>query len=160
MFPASKTASFGGTGQTFSSREVCRITGITGRQLQWWDERNLVSPHGNGRRRCYSLAEVLEISAIAELRRKGLSLQRIRRLARLLRREIGQCLSKSWDGRSKLYLLTDGHAVHLEQQPERTLDLLCNAKRTMYVVCLSDQSNRISSYGDSERSLGRQFRLF
>ena len=28
----------------FTSREVIALTGITARQLQWWDERGVVKP--------------------------------------------------------------------------------------------------------------------
>jgi len=161
MFSGKKTNVDMSTAQRmFSSRDVCRISGITGRQLQWWDERNIVSPREAGHRRSYLVAEVLEILAVAELRRKGLSLQRIRRVTRLLRREITQCLGKSWDGNSSLYLLTDGHTLHLEQQPARILDLLSNATRAIYLVCLSDQSKRIASYSDSQRRANEQYRLF
>ena len=30
--------------QQFSSNEVLALTGITARQLQWWDERGIVVP--------------------------------------------------------------------------------------------------------------------
>ena len=34
--------------QTFTSREVIDLTGITPRQLQWWDERGIVVPAREG----------------------------------------------------------------------------------------------------------------
>ena len=30
--------------QQFTSNEVIALTGITARQLQWWDERGIVAP--------------------------------------------------------------------------------------------------------------------
>jgi len=60
--------------RTYSSREVARIGGVSLRQLQWWDERKVVSPRHEGHRRVYFAAEVIEITVIAELRRKGFSL--------------------------------------------------------------------------------------
>ena len=41
--------------RSFSSKEVVELTGITPRQLQWWDERGLVVPARAGRRRLYSV---------------------------------------------------------------------------------------------------------
>ena len=41
--------------QRFTSREAVRLTGITPRQLQWWDERGIVVPAREGHRRLYSL---------------------------------------------------------------------------------------------------------
>ena len=37
--------------QRFTSRDVVSLTGITLRQLQWWDERRIVVPAREGRRR-------------------------------------------------------------------------------------------------------------
>ena len=38
----------------FSTREVLDLTGVTARQLQWWDERRIVVPARQGRNRVYS----------------------------------------------------------------------------------------------------------
>jgi len=32
------------TNETFSSEEVAELSGVTARQLQWWDEKGVVSP--------------------------------------------------------------------------------------------------------------------
>ena len=55
----------------YTSGDVSRIAGVSLRQLQWWDERNVVSPLQEGHRRVYRQQEVIEVSVIAELRRKG-----------------------------------------------------------------------------------------
>ena len=46
--------------QRFSSADVVALTGITPRQLQWWDERGIVAPEREGRRRLYSLDDLAE----------------------------------------------------------------------------------------------------
>ena len=74
---------------SFTSTDVSSITGVSLRQLQWWDEKKVVSPRQEGHRRLYLTEEVLEISVIAELRRKGFSLQKIRRVLRFLQKNIG-----------------------------------------------------------------------
>ncbi|HTB12348.1 MAG TPA: MerR family transcriptional regulator, partial [Bryobacteraceae bacterium] len=66
--------------RTYSSIEVADVAQVSLRQLQWWDERKVVSPRHEGHRRIYFAAEVIEITVIAELRRKGFSLQKIRRV--------------------------------------------------------------------------------
>src|SRR6516165_4332600 len=65
--------------ESYTSGDVARIAGVSLRQLQWWDERSVVSPRQEGHRRVYLSQEVVEVSVIAELRRKGFSLQKIRR---------------------------------------------------------------------------------
>ena len=57
--------------QGFNSSDVSRICGVSLRQLQWWDERKVVSPRQDGHKRVYMSEEVVEISVIAELRRAG-----------------------------------------------------------------------------------------
>src|SRR6202040_1911199 len=78
--------------RTYSSSEVSEVAGVSLRQLQGWDERKVVSPRHEGHRRIYFPAEVVEITVIAELRRKGFSLQKIRRVLRFLQREMGKRL--------------------------------------------------------------------
>src|SRR5712664_2549783 len=86
--------------RTYSSSEVSSIAGVSLRQLQWWDERKVVSPRHEGHRRVYYSAEVVEITVIAELRRKGFSLQKIRRVLRFLQREMGRRLNDVLPGES------------------------------------------------------------
>lgn len=131
--------------ETYSSSDVSRIAGISLRQLQWWDERHVVSPHHQGHKRVYSPEEVIEISVIAELRRKGFSLQKIRRVLRYLQREMGKRLSEVVSANSDLHLLTDGKAIFLEEKQERIIDVLKNAKQPMFLVCVTDQVRRLSA---------------
>src|SRR5437660_71125 len=50
----------------FTSNEVVALTGITPRQLQWWDERGIVVPAREGHRRLYSMGDVAEVAVICE----------------------------------------------------------------------------------------------
>jgi DNA-binding transcriptional MerR regulator len=134
--------------RTYSSSEVSEVAGVSLRQLQWWDERKVVSPRHEGHRRIYFPAEVIEITVIAELRRKGFSLQKIRRVLRFLQREMGRRLAEVMQASSHLHLVTDGKAIYLEDQDERIIDILKNARQPMFVVCVSDQAQRLT---DSER---------
>ncbi len=77
---------------TYTSTDVAKIAQVSLRQLQWWDERKVVSPRHEGHKRIYLPEEVVEITVIAELRRKGFSLQKIRRVLRFLQREMGRRL--------------------------------------------------------------------
>src|SRR5437879_13453388 len=77
MFKTKKTRSESDNGlRTFTSSDVSRIAQVSLRQLQWWDERKVVSPHHEGHKRVYQSEEVIEITVIAELRRKGFSLKK------------------------------------------------------------------------------------
>jgi DNA-binding transcriptional MerR regulator len=130
--------------RTFSSREVCRIANLSLRQLQWWDERKVVSPSHEGHRRVYLPEEVVTVALIAELRRKGFSLQKLRRVVRFLHREMREHFSNVLDGESDLHLLTDGKAIYLEDRPGRVVDLLKTSRQPMLLVCVSDQAKRLT----------------
>jgi DNA-binding transcriptional MerR regulator len=130
--------------RTYSSSEVAQVAGVSLRQLQWWDERKVVSPRHEGHRRVYGRSEVIEITVIAELRRKGFSLQKIRRVLRFLQREMGRRLAEVLQAASELHLVTDGRSIYLEDQHERIIDILKSARQPMFLVCVSDQARRLS----------------
>ena len=130
--------------QGFNSSEVARICGVSLRQLQWWDERNVVSPRQDGHKRIYMPEEVVEISVIAELRRKGFSLQKIRRVLRFLQKDMGKRLSEALQSSADVHLLTDGKTIFLEDAPSRIIDLMKNARQPMFLVCVTDQVKRLS----------------
>ena len=67
------------------------VIGASPRQLQWWwDERRIVVPAREGHRRLYSMEDLAEVAVICELRRRGFSLQRVRKVMRFLQRESGK----------------------------------------------------------------------
>jgi DNA-binding transcriptional MerR regulator len=149
--------------RTYTSTDVARIAQVSLRQLQWWDERKVVSPRHEGHKRIYLSEEVVEITLIAELRRKGFSLQKIRRVLRFLQREMGKRLGEVLSGDSHLHLLTDGKSIYLEDQQDRIIDLLKNAKQPMFLVCVSDQVRRLDQVPKktvrSEVALPRRVRV-
>jgi DNA-binding transcriptional MerR regulator len=148
--------------RTFTSTDVARIAQVSLRQLQWWDERKVVSPRHEGHKRIYLAEEVVEITVIAELRRKGFSLQKIRRVLRFLQREMGRRLSEVLSIDSRLHLLTDGKSIYLEDQQDRIIDLLKNARQPMFLVSVSDQVKRLDDIprksNRSELSSSRRIR--
>src|SRR5262245_30925114 len=131
--------------KTYSSNEVSDVAEVSLRQLQWWDERKVVSPRHEGHRRVYGAAEVIEITVIAELRRKGFSLQKNRRVLKFLQKEMGKRLAEVLRPDSELHLVTDGKAIYLEDKHERIIDILKNARQAMFLVCVSDQARRLTA---------------
>jgi DNA-binding transcriptional MerR regulator len=129
--------------RTYTSSDVARIAQVSLRQLQWWDERKVVSPRHESHKRIYLPEEVVEITVIAELRRKGFSLQKIRRVLRFLQREMGRRLADVLAADSKLHLLTDGKSIYLEEEQDRIIDMLKNARQPMFLVSISDQVKRL-----------------
>ena len=130
---------------TFTSRDVVQLTGISLRQLQWWDERGIVVPSRDGHKRVYSLDDLAEVAAICELRDRGFSLQKIRRVIRFLQRELGSRLVETVHAASEYHLLTDGKHIFLQDSTRGVVDLLKNSRQPMLTICLSDTVQRIES---------------
>jgi len=128
---------------SFTSRQVVELTGISPRQLQWWDERGIVVPQRQGHKRAYSLDDVAEVAVICDLRERGFSLQKIRRVIRFLQKELGRRLVETVAAGSEYHLLTDGRHIYLEDSARGVVDLLKNARQPMISVCLSDTVSRI-----------------
>lgn len=129
--------------RSFSSKEVVELTGITPRQLQWWDERGLVVPARSGRRRLYSLDDLAEIAVIVEMRRRGFSLQRMRKIVRFLEREFSRRLVDTVRRGSDTHLLTDGKNIFLEDSAKRVVDVLKNCRQPVFSICLSDTVRQV-----------------
>jgi DNA-binding transcriptional MerR regulator len=129
--------------ERFTSQEVIAMTGITPRQLQWWDERGVVKPEREGHRRVYSMNRLTEVAVICELRRKGFSLQGVRKVMRFLDREFGKGLAEICSSNSEYHLLTDGIHLYLETSARQIVDILKNSKQPILGVCLSDTVRQV-----------------
>lgn len=129
--------------ERLTSREVVALTGITPRQLQWWDERGIVVPAREGHRRLYSLEDLAEVAVICEMRERGFSLQRMRKVVRFLQKEFGKRLAETVVGPSDYHLLTDGNTLYLETSPQQIIDILKNSRQPMLAICLSDTVRRV-----------------
>ena len=102
---------------TYDSKTVSRIVGVSLRQIQYWDEQGFVRPSiklagGRGTKRLYSFHDLVCLKVIKDLARHGLSLRKIRRCLRPLRdhpaktSRLAQSLKYLTDGES-LVVITD-----------------------------------------------------
>jgi DNA-binding transcriptional MerR regulator len=79
---------------------VCRLTGVTYRQLDYWARTGLVTPsitaaQGSGSKRKYSYSDVLEVKVIKSLLNSGVALARARQAVECLRNSLGADLASS-----------------------------------------------------------------
>ncbi len=138
--------------QVFSSQQIVELTGITPRQLQWWDERGVVKPERQGHRRLYSMAQLTEVAVICQLRRKGFSLQQVRKVMRFLLKELGTGLAEIVTSSSQYHLLTEGQHLYLETSAREIVDILKNSKQPILAVCLSDAVRQVRAELVSRKS--------
>lgn len=84
----------------FSGPTVCRLTGVTYRQLDYWARTELVTPsitpaNGSGSKRAYAYGDLLEVKVIKSLLNAGVSLARARQAVECLRNSLGADLASS-----------------------------------------------------------------
>lgn len=127
---------------TYSAREVAALTGLSARQLQWWDARRLFTSAiaskrtaaGGFTERRYTPVDLLELMVLADLRRHGLSVARIRLLLETLRERFGIRLFDAIGGGGPLTLLTDGEEIYARTATGEFFNLLRDPDQAMLVV--------------------------
>ncbi len=132
---------------SFTSSQVSERTGLTPRQLQWWDEQGIVVPVREGHRRLYSTKDLAELAILCDLRRRGFSLQRIRKMLVLLRREFGHRLADLVSRGPGLHLLTDGESVFLRDSESGVIDLLRNTQQPLLAICVGPVLEQVLTPG-------------
>lgn len=140
----------------FTTNDVIGLTGITARQLQWWDERGVVKPTRRGHRRIYSWEQLVTAAVICQLRRRGFSLQRVRNVISFLGREFGTNLAATVRAASEYHLLTDGTHLYLRTSARQVVDLLKNSSQPMFDICLSDEVRRVRGEILSQRTFSHR----
>lgn len=117
---------------SYSAREVAALTGLSARQLQSWDSTGVFLPAIAPRRtaaggfteRRYTPMDVLELAALADLRRQGFAPSTLRTMMDTLRDCFRRRLSETLDANGDMRLLTDGHGLFLRTQHGHIFDLL------------------------------------
>jgi DNA-binding transcriptional MerR regulator len=126
----------------YSAREVAVLTGLSARQLQWWDSKRLFQPAVAPRRtekggfteRRYTPVDLLELMVLADLRRHGFTVGQIRRLLAALNRRFGIRLYEAIGGEGPVTLLTDGRKIFARTTSGALFNLLENADQPLLVI--------------------------
>ena len=138
---------------TYSSREVAALTGLTARLLQWWDERRLFLPAvapkptaaGGFTERRYTPVDLLELMVLADLRRQGMTVGRLRQLLETLRTRFNVRLFDAIGGAGSLTLLTDGRDVYARTAKGQFYNLLRNPQQPLLVIAPEPEWRELSS---------------
>jgi DNA-binding transcriptional MerR regulator len=119
---------------SYSAREVAALTGLTSRQLQGWDAGRIFQPAIAPRRtslggfteRRYTPVDLLELLALAQLRRRGFAPASLRRLMDTLHQYFRRRLSETLDDAGEMRLLTDGRGLFLRTRQGHIFDVLAD----------------------------------
>ena len=100
---------------------VCKIVGISYRQLDYWTTTGLITPsvrdaEGSGTQRLYAFEDIVQLKLIKNLLDAGVSLQRIRSALEFVR-ERGLSLRD-------ITLMSDGKTVYALDDQQQIIDLL------------------------------------
>jgi len=117
---------------SYSAREVAALTGLTARQLQGWDATRVFQSAIASRRtikggfteRRYTPVDVLELLALADLRRRGFAPAQLKQMMDTLREYFRRRLSETLDDLGEMRLLTDGKSLFLRTRQGHVFDLL------------------------------------
>ena len=128
--------------KSYSAREVAALTGLTARQLQWWDARQLLSASvasrptaaGGFTERRYSPVDLYELSALAELRRRGFTVQRIRKILTVLREQFNIRLFDAIGEDGPVTLMLDGVDIYARTETGAFYNLLQSPEQPLLVL--------------------------
>jgi DNA-binding transcriptional MerR regulator len=111
--------------QGYRVPDVCRIVGISYRQLDYWTRTGLVRPsvrdaRGSGTQRLYAFQDLAVLRIIKKLLDTGVSLQQVRKAIGTLRTlkepEVGTTI------------VSDGTRIYAVESPEAVVDLLAKGQ--------------------------------
>jgi predicted RNase H-like HicB family nuclease len=96
----------------FGSRTVAALTGLSLRQIDYWDRKHFIkpslkSPSGKGTRRLYDFVDLVQFRVAVSLKAKGISLQKMRRCLAFLKKG-GAELTRPL---ASLQFITDGDTI-------------------------------------------------
>ena len=128
--------------RSYSSREVAGLTGLTARQLQVWDADGLLpsaipshrTPAGGYTERRYTPIDLFELLVLADLRRRGFSVQQLQSVVRVLKQQFGARLFDATGEGGPVRLLTDGHEIYARTDTGAFFNLLKAPTQPMLVI--------------------------
>jgi DNA-binding transcriptional MerR regulator len=129
--------------ESFSGPEVCRVVGITYRQLDYWARTDLVRPSvadakGSGTQRRYSYRDLVRIKVVKSLLDAGVKLQAARKAIDYLRDDLGE----EWETAS---LVLDGGNSVLARDGDALVDLVRHGQGVLNIVPLGSVVHEIDA---------------
>jgi DNA-binding transcriptional MerR regulator len=116
----------------FRGPQVCKIVGITYRQLDYWARTDLIRPSiadakGSGTQRRYSYRDLLELKVIKNLLDAGVSLQLARKATEYIRGNLGEDIASAslvMNGPKSVLARSDGEVIDLMRKGQGVLSIV------------------------------------
>lgn len=123
--------------ETFTSRQVVDVVGMTRKQLQYLDKIHLIKPtirraEGKGSRRLYSYEDLVNLRIFKKLREQGFSFQFLHKCIPVIRE-----LHPSPNGAlSHLVIMVEGKHIYAELNENTLIDV--GENQLMFRIALSE----------------------
>jgi DNA-binding transcriptional MerR regulator len=109
--------------QGYRAPQVCKIVGITYRQLDYWARTALLTPslrqaRGSGSQRLYAFQDIVQLRVVKRLLDAGMSLKRIRQAVEILRDQL-----HSQRPLGDVTLLSDGSTIYAAHSADEVVDV-------------------------------------
>jgi DNA-binding transcriptional MerR regulator len=116
----------------FRGPQVCKLVGITYRQLDYWARTDLIRPSladakGSGTQRRYAYTDLVELKVIKSLLDAGVSLRSARTAIEYLRTNLGEDIATAslvLNGAGSVLARTDGEIVDLVRKGQGVLNIV------------------------------------
>jgi DNA-binding transcriptional MerR regulator len=139
-------------GEGYRVPEVCKIVGISYRQLDYWARTGLVTPSvreagGSGTQRLYSFRDLVQLKVIRKLIDAGISLQRVRKAIQFLQENMKT-------GPSGITLMSDGASIYACESEDEIIDLVKKGQ-AVFAIALDNVWDDLSSSLGQKKELAR-----
>lgn len=116
----------------FRGPQVCKLVGISYRQLDYWARTDLIRPSladaaGSGTQRRYSYRDLVALKVVKSLLDAGVSLQSVRKAIDYFREELGEDLAAASlviDGSNSVIARTGDDLVDLVRRGQGVLNIV------------------------------------
>jgi len=127
----------------FRGPQVCKIVGISYRQLDYWARTDLVRPsiadaRGSGTQRSYSYRDLVRLKVVKSLLDAGVKLQTARKAIEYLREDLGE----DWATAS---LVLDGTNSVLARTDDALIDLVRHGQGVLNIVPLGHMLEQLDA---------------
>ena len=107
----------------YRAPQVCKIVGITYRQLDYWARTGLLVPSvraaaGSGSQRLYAFQDIVQLRVVKRLLDAGMSLKRIRQAMRILSDQLHSARPLA-----DVTLLSDGSTIYAAHSADEVVDV-------------------------------------
>jgi len=123
----------------FNSRTVSKITGLSFRQIDYWDRTHFIKPSvseasGHGSTRLYSFSDLVQLKVAKTLMDKGISLQKIRKSISYLKKNMPG-IEKPL---AELRFLTDGESLFVITKDKKEIIDTLKSGQLVFSIALGE----------------------